>query len=75
MSGQASEAAIERGEALVEAERVASIARSTALMTRPGTTHCEDCGEETDAERRKAAPFARRCLDCQTIFERKTRRV
>ena len=33
-------------------------------------TECEDCGEQIPSARRKAVPWARRCVDCQQRFER-----
>jgi len=35
---------------------------------------CEDCGEEIPEERRKAAPWAKTCIDCQGIREMRQRR-
>jgi RNA polymerase-binding protein DksA len=32
--------------------------------------HCDDCGAPIDVERLRAAPFASRCFDCQSSFER-----
>lgn len=32
--------------------------------------HCEACGAPIDVERLRAAPFASRCFDCQSSFER-----
>jgi RNA polymerase-binding protein DksA len=32
--------------------------------------HCESCGSPIDIERLRAAPFASRCFDCQSTFER-----
>lgn len=31
---------------------------------------CEDCFEDIPAERRKALPFVRRCVDCQRNREK-----
>ncbi|KAA9019624.1 DksA/TraR family C4-type zinc finger protein [Sphingobium limneticum] len=31
-----------------------------------GLTHCEECGEEIPAARRKALPGARTCVPCQS---------
>jgi phage/conjugal plasmid C-4 type zinc finger TraR family protein len=31
---------------------------------------CEDCGTEIPEDRRKAAPWASRCVSCQGIHER-----
>ena len=32
--------------------------------------HCEACGSSIELARLRAAPFARRCFDCQSAFER-----
>lgn len=34
---------------------------------------CEECGEEIPAARRKAAPWATTCIECQQILEEKRR--
>lgn len=34
-----------------------------------GQSHCEDCGDPIAAARRKAAPFAIRCIACQGARE------
>lgn len=31
---------------------------------------CDECGRPIDIERLRATPFASRCFDCQTSFER-----
>lgn len=35
-----------------------------------GLSHCEDCGDDIDLARRKAAPYSRRCVPCQQLFEK-----
>jgi RNA polymerase-binding protein DksA len=32
--------------------------------------HCDSCGAPIEIERLRAAPFASRCFDCQSSFER-----
>ena len=32
--------------------------------------HCEECGSPIEIARLKATPFASRCFDCQSAFER-----
>ena len=32
--------------------------------------HCDDCGTAIEIERLRATPFASRCFDCQSTFER-----
>ena len=36
---------------------------------------CHECGGEIPAARRKAAPWATTCIECQQINERKSRHV
>jgi phage/conjugal plasmid C-4 type zinc finger TraR family protein len=50
-------------------ERNAGIATVAAMVARPGSDNCADCGEEIPTARKAAAPFARRCVDCQTFHE------
>ncbi|WP_280570666.1 TraR/DksA family transcriptional regulator [Chromohalobacter sp. 296-RDG] len=38
------------------------------MAAAPGT-ECAECGDEIPAARRKAAPWARTCIDCQGIRE------
>lgn len=61
---------IDEAAALSEIERETLIARSADQIAQPGTIHCEDCGCEIPEARRAAAPFATRCIHCQTRFER-----
>jgi phage/conjugal plasmid C-4 type zinc finger TraR family protein len=56
-------------DARAEQERAAGVARVTATISRIGARDCADCGREIPAARRNAAPFARRCVNCQTIHE------
>lgn len=55
-------------------ERAAGIARASAAVKEQGAETCADCGETIEAERRRAAPFATRCITCQQIFEKDMRR-
>lgn len=36
-----------------------------------GLSHCEDCDELIPEARRKAMPGCRRCIDCQTLHEKR----
>jgi RNA polymerase-binding transcription factor DksA len=36
--------------------------------------NCCVCGESIESERRRAMPYAVRCIDCQMDYERGTRR-
>ena len=61
-------------EAAIMAENaaVAASVRNAQAAVRPlakPVEDCEDCGEEIPAARRKAAPHAVRCIECQNRFE------
>lgn len=60
----------ELAEQRVEDERNTAIAKASGIVGRIGGRHCHDCGTEIRPERKQAAPFARRCLDCQTEQEK-----
>lgn len=52
----------EQIDATVESE----IARVRSRLPKTESlTHCEDCGEEIPAARRRAVPGVRRCIQCQ----------
>lgn len=61
---------IDEAVAFSEAEREALIARAAGHIAQAGAIHCEDCDIEIPEARRAAAPFATRCIHCQTKFER-----
>jgi phage/conjugal plasmid C-4 type zinc finger TraR family protein len=50
-------------------ERETMIAEASAVLSRPGTTDCVDCGHVIPAARREKAPFAVRCIACQKEHE------
>lgn len=60
----------ERAEHLAEAERWAGQQAARRIVAANGTATCRDFGDEIDAERRAAAPFACRCIQCQRRFEK-----
>lgn len=45
------------------------LARSR-LPAGEGEIHCQECGEEIPAARRRAMPGARTCVDCQSVLDR-----
>ena len=45
------------------------LARSR-LPAGPGEIHCQECGEEIPAGRRRALPGARTCVPCQSALDR-----
>ncbi|MFV0642935.1 MAG: TraR/DksA C4-type zinc finger protein [Sphingomonadaceae bacterium] len=71
---QSSERQIEAGIAAEDAARAREIARIRAQMVLKGDEYCMDCGDEIGTERRAALPSAMRCIACQNIFERVSRR-
>lgn len=61
---------LEQAEKMVAAELQTSMTRNQRAMTTPGTADCMDCGDPIPADRRAAAPFATRCIECQQGAER-----
>ncbi len=61
---------VELAEKAVNAERDDGVQRVSATLSATGSATCQDCGEEIEAARRAAAPFARRCVTCQRDTER-----
>lgn len=60
---------MEQAEQRVEAEREREIAKATAVVTAAGAETCIDCGDAIPEARRYAAPWARRCVECQEFYE------
>ncbi|MCM2131433.1 TraR/DksA family transcriptional regulator [Larsenimonas rhizosphaerae] len=46
-----------------------------ARLTDYHDIECEDCGDEIPLARRRAAPFASTCIECQSIREHKAKGV
>ncbi|MBP0439452.1 TraR/DksA C4-type zinc finger protein [Tianweitania sediminis] len=69
-----SNAALELADFRAEEERRIFVERAQAQVRTQGTIECQDCMLPIDDERRGAAPFARRCIDCQRIHEKALRR-
>lgn len=61
----------DRAEAITAAERDSAAARAARAVQAIGQSECEDCGATLSPERIVAAPFATRCIACQTAFERR----
>ena len=51
-------------------ERETRVRRIQNAVRPAGAVACEECDAEIPAARRKAAPFATRCLHCQELHER-----
>lgn len=58
-----------QAEERIAAERDRSIATASAAVSAPGGEICVDCGAAIPPERRVAAPWAKRCFECQGFFE------
>lgn len=63
----------DRATRLVEAEIDTALRRSLNRPQLPPSEVCVSCGDDIDADRRAAAPHARRCVDCQNDLERSSR--
>jgi phage/conjugal plasmid C-4 type zinc finger TraR family protein len=62
--------ALDRADEIAARQRDAGIARAAASVKAEGREACMDCGRPIPKQRRLAAPFARRCVDCQEEMER-----
>ncbi|WP_375591033.1 TraR/DksA C4-type zinc finger protein [Hoeflea alexandrii] len=60
---------IEQAEARVAVEVSYRIEAVSGLVAQPGRECCIDCEEPISEARRSAAPFARRCFECQSARE------
>jgi len=60
---------LDMAEALASQERAEAIAAAQRQVQTHGQEECEDCGELIPPDRRAAAPFAVRCLACQSGIE------
>ena len=64
-----SNAAFDRADELAERERESGIEAASKALSGDGFTHCIECGRPIDPRRRAALPSAKRCTDCQTVYE------
>ena len=64
---------LEFSEARVDQERDHFVQAAQSAVSGAGASECEDCGEPISDARRAAAPFAKRCLECQSASEREAR--
>lgn len=63
---------IDKANDLAEALRDSRIMGIQRDLSRVNTDpNCIECDEEIEAERREKLPSARRCISCQTEFERR----
>lgn len=63
----------ERDEALARAREQAHLAAAEQPFEIEGRRVCLDCFEPIERRRLKALPGAVRCLECQTLIERRHR--
>lgn len=61
---------IEQADALAQTERESSLQAIQTALRKPGLSHCADCEDPIPPERHAAAPWATRCINCQTAHER-----
>lgn len=47
----------------------AKVVNMSTPLEGDGPRYCEDCGEEIPPERIKAIPGARRCVQCQEVYD------
>ncbi len=61
---------------LAESEREAALAAVRQRMSQAGSQDgsCQDCGEQIGQARLAVLPSAARCVDCQTVHEKKQSR-
>ncbi len=63
-------AALELADLRAEQERERGIKAAQQALLQAGREDCMSCGAEIEPERREALPSARRCVECQTAFEK-----
>jgi len=61
----------DRATGLEEADRIGGVASVRSMIQGQGADECEECGIEIPAARRRAAPWAVCCVECQGIRERR----
>lgn len=59
-------------DVLIEHSTNINVSAIRGRITGAGQDYCEDCGDDLSAERRKAAPWAIRCVPCAGVYERKS---
>lgn len=60
---------------LMERRMESAMATCRIPDTTAANDECEECGGEIPVARRKAAPWATTCIECQQIIEEKRRHV
>jgi phage/conjugal plasmid C-4 type zinc finger TraR family protein len=62
---------MDRAAATDELSRLAGISTVRAKLMGEGAEFCEECGEPIPVARRRAAPWATLCVECQSREERR----
>lgn len=58
----------------IDASVESEVARARSRLAQgEGLSHCEECGEEIPAARRRALPGVRRCVACQSADDQRNR--
>lgn len=60
---------------IMERRMANTIAANRVPAAQASNSVCHECGDEIPAARRKAAPWATTCVECQSILEEKRRHV
>ncbi|MBW7568662.1 TraR/DksA family transcriptional regulator [Chromobacterium subtsugae] len=63
----------DQAQALEQRQREEALARQAVRMNLAGAasySHCQECGDDIPASRRRAVPGCRRCLICQKSHEK-----
>ena len=61
--------AADRASGIEEADRIGGVALVQARLQGQGAEECEECGIEIPEARRRAAPWAVCCVECQSLRE------
>jgi phage/conjugal plasmid C-4 type zinc finger TraR family protein len=64
----------DRASGLEEADRIGGVAMVQARLQGQGAEFCIDCDEEIPEARRRAAPWAVRCISCQDDHDKREAR-
>lgn len=56
---------------VIEKTKDISVAEVRKQLAGSGQDCCEDCGHDLSPARRKAAPWAIRCVPCASVYEKK----
>ena len=59
----------DRASGLEEAHRIGGVAMVRGRLQGQGAEECEECGIEIPEARRRAAPWAVCCVECQSLRE------